>query len=81
MKLIRIYQHYNEAQVDHSEDRMHHNAEHHEVIVRMVRDYLEHHDRANQNLTNVLLHEIPLSKQMFLIPLNSISKFYYQKID
>ena len=81
MKPGHFYQRYNEVQMDQSEDRTHHNAEHHEVVARMVRDYLEHRDRANQNLTNVLLHEILLSKQMFLIPLNFTFKFHYQKID
>jgi RNA polymerase-binding transcription factor DksA len=57
----RVYQHYNEELVHRNEDQMHHNDEHREVIVKMVRDYLEHHDQANRNRTNELLDEIHLS--------------------
>ncbi len=53
-----FYRHYSEELGLHNEDQMHHNGEHHKVIAKMVRDDLVHHDQANQNLTNVLLHEI-----------------------
>jgi hypothetical protein len=53
-----FYRHYSEELVGHNEDQMHHNGEHHKVIAKMVQEYLVRHDQANQNLTNVLLHEI-----------------------
>ncbi len=56
-----FYRHYSEELVLHNEDQMHHNGEHQKVIAKMVRDYLVHHDQANQNLTNVVLDEIHLS--------------------
>jgi hypothetical protein len=55
------YQHYNGGLVLQNENQMHHNDEHHLIIVKMVPDYLVHHDQANQNLTNELSDVIPLS--------------------
>lgn len=46
----------------HNENQKHQNDEHHLIIVKMVQDYLGHHDQANQNLTNELSGELHLSK-------------------
>jgi len=58
-----LYQHYNEVLVHQNENQKPHIDEHQLIIVKMVRDYLAHHDQAIQNLTNELLDGFLLSEK------------------